>query len=158
MAHGLTRKFLSYLNKKSAPTEQVHISADESGIKVDSGSGWGPVIAWDQITRIVAFKRDVYSHDVICLLIETSSKSVLEVNEGMPGWTELVNELPIRLNSARPYSQWFTDVAFPAFELSPNGCLHPALTRHPQNQQSKGLGSSRSTVAAASRRNYHINR
>lgn len=119
MAHGLTRKFLSYLNKKSAPTEQVHISADESGIKVDSGSGWGPVITWDQITRIVAFKRDVYSHDVICLLIETSTKSLLEVNEGTPGWTELVNELPIHLPSARPYSQWFTDVAFPAFAPSP---------------------------------------
>jgi hypothetical protein len=119
VAHGLTRKFLSYLNKKSAPTDQVRISADDSGIKVDSGSGWGPVMAWDQITRIVAFKRDVYSHDVICLLIETSNKSVLEVNEGMPGWTELVNELPIRLPSARPYSQWFTDVAFPAFSPSP---------------------------------------
>jgi len=88
-------------------------------MKVDSGSGWGPVIAWDQITRIVAFKRDVYSHDVVCLLIETNGKNVLELNENMPGWTELVKELAIRLPSARPYSEWFTGVAFPAFAPSP---------------------------------------
>lgn len=119
MAHGLTRKFLSYLNKKSPPADELHISADEAGIKVDSGSGGRPVIAWDQVTRIVAFKRDVYSHDLICLLIETKDKSVLDINESMPGWTELVNELEIRLPSAKPHADWFTEVVFPAFVPSP---------------------------------------
>ena len=119
MAHGLTRKFLSYLNKKNEPTGHVRIAADEAGIKVDSGGGWSSVIPWGQITRIVAFKRDVYSHDLICMLIETTGNSVMELNESMPGWTELVNELEIRLPSAKPHTDWFTEVAFPAFALSP---------------------------------------
>jgi hypothetical protein len=119
VAHGLTRKFLSYLNKKRTLTNDIHLSTGESGIKLDSGSGWGPVVAWDQITRIVAFKRDVYSHDVICLLIETNQTNVLELNENMPGWTELVKELEIRLPSAKPHAEWFTEVAFPAFAVTP---------------------------------------
>jgi hypothetical protein len=97
----------------------TRVATDESGIRVNTGSGWAPVIAWDQIARIVAFKRDVYSHDVICLLIETNQPNVLELNENMPGWTELLKELEIRLPSAKPQAQWFTEVAFPAFAVKP---------------------------------------
>ncbi len=122
MAHGLTRKFLSYLNKKKGSANEIRVATvatDEFGIKVNTGSGWGPLIAWNQITRIVAFKRDVYSHDLICLLIETDDAGVLELNENMPGWAELVKELEIRLPSAKPHTEWFAEVAFPAFAVTP---------------------------------------
>jgi hypothetical protein len=61
----------------------------------------------------------VYSGELICLLIEQANGGVLEVNEQMPGWTDLIKEVPIRLPSAKPYPVWFTEVAFPAFSVSP---------------------------------------
>lgn len=78
----------------------------------------GALTPWNRISRIVAFKRDLYGSDLICLLVEQADGTVLEVNERMPGWTELVTEIPIRLPSAKPYTVWFPEVAFPAFDIS----------------------------------------
>lgn len=116
--HRLTNRFLAYLNKKYSGGHTC-ISAGELGIRLTSVVGGGSLVPWDQITKIVAFKRDVYAHDLICLLIEQADGSVFEINERALGWMELVNELPIRLPAARAYSDWFTEVAFPAFDMSP---------------------------------------
>jgi hypothetical protein len=119
MAHLLTRKFLAYLDRKRGSRSQIRISTDKSGIHLKASGGQVSAIPWDRITRIVACKRDVYSHDMICLLIEEDGKGVFELNEDMPGFAELANEMPVRLPSAKPYSDWFIEVAFPAFNPSP---------------------------------------
>lgn len=116
--HRLTGRFLAHLNKKDSGS-QTCISAGEPGIRLHSAGGEGPLVPWDQITKVVAFKRDVYAHDLICLLIEQADGSLFEIDERAPGWMALVNELPIRLPAARAYADWFKEVAFPAFDTSP---------------------------------------
>jgi len=119
MRHWLTRKFLAYVDRKRGARSQIRISTDESGINLKLSGGQLSVIPWERIKRIVACKRDLYSHDMICVLIEEDGKGVFELCEDMPGFAELTEKIPVRLPSAKPYADWFMEVAFPAFNPSP---------------------------------------
>jgi len=118
MSHFWTRKFLSRPGKKRAP-RPITLSTNAAGVTLSAGSDGATMIAWDQVKRMVAFKRDVYAYDMICLLIELVPRGVVEVNESMPGWKELVHAVETQLPGAKPYAEWFMPVTFPAFETSP---------------------------------------
>jgi len=62
----------------------------------------------------VAFKRDCYSVDLICLLISDGDKQI-EINEEDVGWDVLVWNIEKHLPGAVPYASWWAVVAFPAF-------------------------------------------
>ena len=120
MGNWLTRKFLALLSpKQSAHVRRVY--ADATGIGVESASRTAVaeqrLTSWQDITRIAVFKRDLYTHDLICMLIETSS-GVLEIHEDMPGWEELILRVEDYLPSAIPTVQWLLKVMTPAFEPS----------------------------------------
>ncbi|HZZ78151.1 MAG TPA: hypothetical protein VFE62_06515 [Gemmataceae bacterium] len=72
-------------------------------------------IAWTDVVRIVAFKQDWWTVDCICLAIATADGTTTEVNEEMDGWEALVEALPKNLPGSKPWSEWFLQVAFPAF-------------------------------------------
>lgn len=72
------------------------------------------VVAWQDVVRVEAFKRDLYSVDLICLAILLGDKTV-EINEEMDGWESLVDKLPEYLPGCQKFEQWFLVVAFPAF-------------------------------------------
>lgn len=69
--------------------------------------------------RVVAFKRDVYAYDLLCLAFEIRPQAVLELNEEMAGWNSLIEALPQHLRGALETNEWFAKVTFPAFEVSP---------------------------------------
>jgi hypothetical protein len=76
-------------------------------------------IAWDSVQRVVAFKRDLFARDLICLLFETDSEGVIELDETMGGWQTLVAVLPARLTGALAADDWLPRVMFPAFQGNP---------------------------------------
>ncbi len=131
MSHTLTRKFLAYLDRKKTNAGWSQIEIDELGIKLRSQAGQNFTIPWPRIKRILAFKRDLFSRDMICLLIEQENKLVYEVNESTPGWAELVNQIPVRLPSAKSHAEWFLGVAFPAFDVSATAVFLRCPTIHP---------------------------
>jgi hypothetical protein len=122
MFRWLTSRVVAYLNKKRKTPSRLKVFANSNGINVEIVSNAGVMtrttIAWGEIHKIVLFKRDVYSHDVICMLIESQNKGVLELDETAPGWEQLINRLSDYLPSAIPYEQWYTQVAFPAYKPS----------------------------------------
>jgi hypothetical protein len=73
-------------------------------------------IAWADIVRVVAFKRDLLTVDYICLAIATADGTATVVNEEMVGWEALTEALPKHLPGSKPWSVCFSLVAFPAFE------------------------------------------
>ncbi len=76
------------------------------------------VIAWEKIDRVVAYKRDCYTVDLICLaFMGRDGKVLLEVDEGRAGYQELVDGLPQYLDGCLSMGEWFMEVAFPAFEV-----------------------------------------
>jgi hypothetical protein len=122
MLRALTRTILDRLRRRRRVLGQS-ISTGESGIVIQSvPESAKPIrreVPWHAISRIMVFKRDLYVHDLICMLIEVPGDGVLEVNEDMEGWKNLTSDLPRFLPSAMAPEAWFSKVAFPAFEVSP---------------------------------------
>jgi hypothetical protein len=69
------------------------------------------IIRWVDITRIVSFKRDLFTYDLICLQLSWLGGHLL-FDEEMAGWYQFVHHL----NSALPIlEKWEEKVMFPAF-------------------------------------------
>jgi len=112
--------FLSWVNSicKSRPVREAsgRISVSNGGFSVYSDE----VLCWelgcDEITRVVAFKRDLLTTDLICFGFEKlDAKGTLWcVHEEMPGFEDFAVELGRITDGAWPAR--FKDVAHPAFE------------------------------------------
>jgi hypothetical protein len=94
------------------------IRCDESGFAVTQTPATSPValLKWNAVKTILAYKRDVYAYDLICVGFITSDGTI-EVNEEMQGWSQLVERLPSVLPGTPPFSDWWERVAQPPFAL-----------------------------------------
>ena len=63
----------------------------------------------------MAFKRDFFTVDCICLFLARADGTGIELDEGMARWNSFVEALPQHLPGCKPWSEWFSVVAFPAF-------------------------------------------
>lgn len=70
---------------------------------------------WEEVERIVAFKRDHGIHDEICLQIDINGRTYpIELSEEFGDYQKFTNALEQYLTSVRP--DWWSKVAFPAFD------------------------------------------
>jgi hypothetical protein len=83
---------------------------------------------WTEISRVCVFKRDCFTVDLICMVLELDDAESTEVNEEMPGWPALIEALPVYLPGALPQHEWWEKVMLPAFEL----CWTQLYSRFPQ--------------------------
>lgn len=74
------------------------------------------VVAWEETVKIEAFKRDLYSVDLMCLAVLCKDNTTVEIDEEMEGWESLVEKLPEYLRGCKKFADWFEAVAFPAFK------------------------------------------
>ena len=74
------------------------VSTDAEGLQIG-----GEQVAWHDVCRLDAYKRDIYVGDFLCLAILSSSGRVFEINEESPGWKEAGDaEWMLRLIAANP--------------------------------------------------------
>jgi len=76
------------------------------------------LLRWSEIAEVAVFKRDMYVYDLICLTVKHNNGELIEVDEDDILWLKLVDYLPVRLDGALPFGEWYIDVAFPAYETS----------------------------------------
>jgi hypothetical protein len=89
--------------------------AGNAGFSVQTGPGTQTEVHFSDVKEIFAFKRDMFSVDLICLGFRTSEDgSYCEVSEEMSGYEELLGLLNERFGIK--LEDWFSKVAFPAFE------------------------------------------
>jgi hypothetical protein len=97
------------------------ISLTESGIAVTSTSSKGESrieeIAWGDIVKVIAYKRDCYGFDLMCLAIGVKGNA-LEITEGMEGWDDLLDRAPDVLAGWRSKTDWYQGVMLPAFKAN----------------------------------------
>ena len=74
------------------------------------------VVAWEDTVGVKAFKRDLYTVDLICLAILLKHNQAVELNEEMTGWESLVEKLPTYLPGCQRFEDWFSAVAYPSFK------------------------------------------
>jgi hypothetical protein len=71
-------------------------------------------LKWRDVNAVIAYKRDLYTVDVICLGFVTANVT-FEVHEEMQGWSQLIEQLPSRLPGVPPFANWWERVAKPPF-------------------------------------------
>jgi len=70
---------------------------------------------WSEVCKAAAFKRDLFTVDLVCLFLSGHDRSGLELHEDMKGWKEFIDALPSFLPTCKAPEQWFMEVALPAF-------------------------------------------
>jgi hypothetical protein len=75
-------------------------------------------VLWTEIESAYVYKRDAFTTDLICLAFRLQNGSSFEINESMQGWQNLIENLPAYLPDCINFSDWFMNVAFPAFEMN----------------------------------------
>jgi len=75
------------------------------------------IVRWSDVKEIFAFKRDIFSYDLICVGFRVSDDGTYwEIDEQMHGYEEVL----AALDKAFPEvaTRWWQKVAFPAFETN----------------------------------------
>jgi len=68
-------------------------------LSLDDGSLSTIAIKWQDVTSISAFKRDLFSYDLICMVIRVGTLE-FEFDEEMNGWQSAIEALPKYLPGA----------------------------------------------------------
>lgn len=107
---------------KRKNTVTSSVSVTDVGISVTSSNADGEskieAINWAKIDKVVAYKRDCYGFDLMCLAIG-GAENAIEITEEMQGWDELLNRAPDFLPGWRSKTDWYQGVMLPAFKTNP---------------------------------------
>jgi hypothetical protein len=91
------------------------VVADADSLKITSSHGDTSELQWSEVKEVHAYKRDLFTTDLICLAFKRAGKEeYYEIHEEMSGYHDLLEVLQTRLPNFT--LNWFSDVAFPAFE------------------------------------------
>lgn len=102
-----------------AKPQLLQVRCTQSGFVVGAGgsSELHTSLEWRDVDVVLAYKRSLYTVDLVCLGFVTPNGAI-EVHEEMHGWSELVQQLPSRLFGLPPLSDWWERVAKPPFASS----------------------------------------
>lgn len=97
--------------------EEIFITFDNEYMYYKRNDTIEEQLSWDSVLEIFVFKRDLFSVDLICIGFRIDNEGVyFEIDEEMKGYKELESFLITRFKDIK--KEWFTDVAFPAFETN----------------------------------------
>jgi hypothetical protein len=117
-AHRFFKKMLKTGSwKNQSPKESnFTIRFDFDGLSVLSKKDQATIslMKWSEVRKVIAFKRDLFVVDLICLVFVGDTNG-MEIHEEMEGWKEVSDSLPTFLAGCQPIHDWFHSVAFPAF-------------------------------------------
>jgi len=98
------------------------VEVGESGFKLSifrqDGSIQTIELKWQDIQQAVAYKRDVFAYDLICIEFITAEWGV-EINERMEGWGEMTSALPNYLPGITDCWEWWNAILQPPFAANP---------------------------------------
>lgn len=97
--------------------EKPKIILTTVGYSVETSGNVVSEVRWSDVEEVFAFKRDLFSFDLICLGFRTADHhTICEVDEEFTGYKKLVDELKSRFPGLK--TDWFAEVAFPAFKTN----------------------------------------
>lgn len=111
----VARAFAAFASRQRRPA----IRCGDDGIAVtldpDQPDRIEPLMAWRDVRRITALKRDLSRVDLVCLQFERRDGQVYEVHEEMIGWPDLLAALPRQLPGCLTEGEMLEKVMNPPF-------------------------------------------
>jgi hypothetical protein len=108
--------------RKRKQNATSRVSLTEVGLAVTSVGSGGESrieeIEWINIEKVIAYKRDCYGFDLMCLAIGVA-EDALEITEEMEGWDDLLDRAPDFVPGWQSKTDWYQEVMLPAFETKP---------------------------------------
>jgi hypothetical protein len=103
--------------RRRHPPPPPVIEADETGFAVIH-EGHRTVYPWSCVTRMAAYKQDLFTTDEIILVVEIQKQQLetIQLSEEWKGFTELFGPMERELG-VNP--SWYLEIMTPAFEAKP---------------------------------------
>ncbi len=102
--------FFGWMRRRRRPT--ATLISDAEGFTAIEGDR-RLAVAWCDVDNVTAFKRDLMTTDLLCLLIGTTAGGAIEIHEERPGYPAFEAALTDALGIG---VEWKLNVLFPAFE------------------------------------------
>jgi len=99
--------------KFSVALMPVLIKSDIDAFAIEDGCSHC-VVAWASVSRIIAYKIDLFVVDEICIDVVVDTGKRCELDESMDGFSDFVENMERSLIGIE--KEWWHKVAFPAFE------------------------------------------
>ncbi len=77
------------------------VSADAQGLQIGNER-----VAWPEVRRVDAYKRDIYVGDCLCLAILGAGGRIFEISEDSPGWKQAGDAIEQFLPASLPHDEW----------------------------------------------------
>ncbi len=101
----------NFLNKRN--TAQCNILSSENGVRFIKDGGQDGGFAWNKVKRIVTYKDDLLTVDLIYLEFETEDGLVYLAHDEAPGFEQLCTNMNKEFPAVD--SNWLLKVMHPAF-------------------------------------------
>jgi hypothetical protein len=86
----------------------------EDGFDLYEGENYKGGVIWAEVEKIVAFKRDMVTFDLVCLgFIIPGKKEIFEINDDLRGYQDIVKRIKESFPDSR--QDWESAVVRPAF-------------------------------------------
>jgi hypothetical protein len=108
---------MSILKGRKGTEYTVTVQPEGIGLKwltLEDESG-ERTIRWEEIASVIAYKRDLLTTDLICLVCTLSDGAEFQFHEELPCWQGLVDALPEHLPGCPAFPEWWHPVALPVF-------------------------------------------
>ena len=73
-------------------------------------------VRWPDVCLIRTYKRDVFSHDLVCVLFETKSGECVEIDEKMQGFGAVIKRIEREFPSIP--AGWYDTMKFPPLKAN----------------------------------------
>lgn len=93
----------------------IHFDETGFGVKNDKPSEQPTRMSWREVVKVTAYKRDLFSTDLICVFLSRADQTGIETHEEMNNWIDFVTSLPKRLPDCKPVESWLQNITVPAF-------------------------------------------
>ena len=111
-----TLKKITNSKIKREPSDIYVMTSDEELSVRKHSTGESKGFAWKDVVRIVAFKRDLFAYDCVCVAFELDGGGEFEIDEEMDGFGDAMDVAAQSCQGCIPYLKWFWDITVPAFE------------------------------------------
>lgn len=108
------RQFLEFAKRPSLRLEDKRINTCDQEFEIVDTKGARNTVTWTSVCRINAFKRDLFSIDLICIEFYLDGQEFpIEVNERMEGYKFFIDILTSKFDGFD--LNWYSKIVQPAF-------------------------------------------